>query len=143
MSLDVRVTDDRRYPNGVPSWVDTEQSDVEAAQRFYGGLFDWTFTQAMPPGVPGSYLIAALDGHDVSAIGLGDSDGGARWNTYIACDDADATAAAVRSVRWKGARSTAGRRPGRPDGDLRGPVRRGVPPLAGRTPARSTAGERA
>lgn len=83
----------RTYLPGVPCWVDTEQADVEAARDFYGGLFGWTFEDAMPPDAPGTYLIAKLGGQDVAAIGPGD--GPAAWNTYIAVDDADASAAAV------------------------------------------------
>lgn len=80
----------RTYPPGVPSWIDTEQPDVEAAATFYGGLFGWTFEEAMPPGAPGSYLIARLDGRDVAGI-TGVGDGAAAWNTYVAVDDADAS----------------------------------------------------
>jgi len=40
------------YPPGVPSWVDSEQPDVESALAFYGGLFGWTFADVMPPGAP-------------------------------------------------------------------------------------------
>jgi uncharacterized protein len=43
----------RTYPPGVPCWVDTEQPDVEAATVFYGGIFGWTYEDAMPPGAPG------------------------------------------------------------------------------------------
>ena len=50
----------------------------------------------MPPGAPGSYLIATLAGQDAAAIAPGAD--GATWNTYIACDDADITAAAVRDA---------------------------------------------
>jgi predicted enzyme related to lactoylglutathione lyase len=91
--MSVIVNDHRRYPPGVPCWVDTEQADLEAAQAFYTALLGWEFTDAMPPETPGAYLIATLDGHDVAAIGRGV--GPASWNTYIACDDADTTAAAV------------------------------------------------
>ena len=61
-------TQPRTYPEGVTSWVDLEVDDVDAAQAFYGGLFGWTFTQAMPPKVPGPYLVAQLDGQDVAGI---------------------------------------------------------------------------
>jgi predicted enzyme related to lactoylglutathione lyase len=88
------VTGARTYPHGVTCWVDTEQADVEAASDFYAALFGWTLTNAMPPGAPGSCLIAALDGLDVAAIGSSFS-GPARWNTYVAVDDADDAAAAV------------------------------------------------
>ncbi|MFF1254995.1 VOC family protein [Pseudarthrobacter sp. NPDC058329] len=80
----------RTYPQGVPSWIDTEQPDVEAATKFYGGLFGWTFEDVMPPGAPGRYLIAKLDGQDVAGLGSGGA--GAAWNTYVAVDDADAAA---------------------------------------------------
>lgn len=79
----------RTYPQGVPCWIDTEQPDVEAATEFYGGLFGWTFEDAMPPGAPGRYVIAKLDGADVGGLGSTGADAAA-WNTYIAVDDADA-----------------------------------------------------
>jgi predicted enzyme related to lactoylglutathione lyase len=88
------MTEQRTYPHGVTCWIDTEQPDLDAAGHFYAGLFGWTFTDVVPPDAPGSYLIATLDGQDVAA--LGPSAGStATWNTYIAVDDADATAAAV------------------------------------------------
>ncbi len=87
------MTEVRTYPHGVTCWVDTEQPDPDAAAAFYAGLFGWTLTDAVPPGVPGSYLVATLDGQDVAAIGPGN--GPPRWTTYVAVDDADVTAAAV------------------------------------------------
>ena len=84
----------RTYPHGVTCWIDTEQPDPAGAARFYGELFGWTLTEAMPPGAPGSYLIATLAGQDVAAIAPG-TGGPATWNTYVAVDDCDATAARV------------------------------------------------
>lgn len=95
--MTVQITDQRRYPEGVPCWVDTEQPDPQEAARFYGGLFGWTLTDAMPPGAPGTYLIATLDGHDVAAIGPTDGDR-AGWNTYVAVDDADGSARVVEEA---------------------------------------------
>ncbi|WP_104042664.1 VOC family protein [Arthrobacter sp. ZGTC412] len=89
----------RTYPQGVPSWVDTEQPDVEAATDFYGGLFGWAFEDVMPPGAPGRYLIAKLDGQDVAGLGSGGED--TAWNTYVSVDDADA---AVRRLVAAGAK---------------------------------------
>ncbi|AIY02786.1 glyoxalase/bleomycin resistance protein/dioxygenase [Arthrobacter sp. PAMC 25486] len=80
----------RIYPQGVPCWIDTEQPDVDAAAAFYGGMFGWTFENAMPPQAPGRYLIAKLNGQDVGGIASTDNGAGA-WNTYIAVDDADAS----------------------------------------------------
>ena len=84
----------RSYPEGVPSWVDVEHRDLEAAQSFYGGLLGWTFTDATPPGSPQRYVVADLDGR--AAAGIGEPPAGdeparaARWNTYIAVESADA-----------------------------------------------------
>ncbi|WP_207555820.1 VOC family protein, partial [Intrasporangium flavum] len=100
----------RTYPEGVPSWVDTEQPDVEAAMAFYGAVLGWTFVPATPPGDPFRYVIAQLDGADVAGLGgpaeppadrAGvDGDGGAAptWNTYVAVDDADAAASRVAEL---------------------------------------------
>ncbi len=101
----------RTYPRGVPSWIDTEQPDVDAAAAFYGALFGWSFVEATPSGAPSRYLIAQLDGQDAAGIGgpvateaspsppsdqPGDDPAG--WNTYIAVTDADATTARVESA---------------------------------------------
>lgn len=88
----------RTYPQGVPSWVDTEHPDPDAAAEFYGGLFGWVFEERMPPHLAGSYRIATIDGRDVGAIASATGDGPARWNTYVAVDDADVTADAVRAA---------------------------------------------
>jgi predicted enzyme related to lactoylglutathione lyase len=92
------MPDERTYPAGVPCWIDTDQPDVDAARNFYAGLFGWTFDDAMPPEVPGTYLIASLDGADVAAIGPADGSAEASWNTYIAVEDTDVVAASVREA---------------------------------------------
>jgi predicted enzyme related to lactoylglutathione lyase len=91
----------RTYPAGVTSWIDTEQPDVDAALEFYSGLFGWSFQEAMPPDAPGRYVIARLDGHDVAGIGSRDAstaDEPPAWHTYVATDDADATAARLSEL---------------------------------------------
>ena len=80
----------RTYPHGVPCWIDTEQTAPDDAARFYGELFGWTFEDAGR----GSYLIASLDSQEVAAIAPGGEGATVAWNTYIAVDDADTTAAA-------------------------------------------------
>jgi predicted enzyme related to lactoylglutathione lyase len=87
----------RTYPHGVTCWIDTEQPDPPAASRFYGGLFGWSLTEASPTGAPEPYLIASLDGLDVGAI-ASTSAAAATWNTYVAVEDAEATAAAVTAA---------------------------------------------
>jgi hypothetical protein len=91
---DVVLTDHRRYPHGVPSWVDVTQTDLAAARAFYGELFGWELTDAMPSDAAGAYLVATLDGHDAAAVAPADGSDAA-WRTYVACDDADTTASAV------------------------------------------------
>jgi uncharacterized protein len=91
------MTGPRTYPHGVTCWIDCEQPDLEAARAFYSGLFGWTLTDAMPPGAPGSYLIATLGGQDVAALAPSTDGRPAAWNTYVAVADADATAAAVQA----------------------------------------------
>ena len=56
------------YPAGVPCWIDTEQPDPAAAIAFYGGVFGWQFEDRMPPGAPGRYAVARLEGLDVAAV---------------------------------------------------------------------------
>jgi len=91
------MTVERTYPAGVTCWIDTEQPDVDAARHFYASLFGWSFADAVPPDVPGIYLIASLGGADVAAIGPPQNDAPVEWNTYIAVDEADAAAVAVRA----------------------------------------------
>jgi uncharacterized protein len=91
------MAEPRTYPHGVTCWIDTEQPDPQAAHRFYSGLFGWTLTDAVPADAPGSYLIATIDGQDVAAIGPASGDA-ATWNTYVAVDDADTSAAAVTAA---------------------------------------------
>lgn len=95
----------RRYPAGVPCWVDIECGDVERVQAFYGGLFGWTFVDATAAGSASRYVIAQLDGLDAAGIG-GHEDaaaeaGSAAWNTYVAVEDVDT---AVRRVEGAGGR---------------------------------------
>jgi predicted enzyme related to lactoylglutathione lyase len=87
------------FPAGVPSWIDTDQPDPDAAAEFYAGLFGWEFENRMPAG-PAPYLVATLDGRDVAGIGpqRPGSPPTAAWNTYIGVDDADLSAAKVRDA---------------------------------------------
>ncbi|WP_068270522.1 VOC family protein [Aldersonia kunmingensis] len=87
------MSNSRTYPQGVPSWIDVEPDDVEAAKAFYGGLFGWEFTQATPPDASYRYFIARVSGEDAAGIGGPAEPTGAAttapWQTYIAVDNAD------------------------------------------------------
>lgn len=87
----------KEYAPGTPNWVDLQTTDQDAAKRFYGQLFGWTFND-MPMGDAGGavYSMAQLNGHDVAAIApLGDQAAAGvppHWNSYVAVADADQTA---------------------------------------------------
>lgn len=96
-------TTPRTYPHGVPSWIDLETEDVDAALGFYGDLFAWRFTEKLPPGAPGRYVVASLDGTEATAVAAiatpsAGYDGEAAWHTYLAVDDVDAAAVRVAEL---------------------------------------------
>ena len=122
------------YPAGVPCWVDTSQPDVEAARRFYGGLFGWEFEERMP----GQYHVVATlgrarrGGHVAAGRREGDLEhlhpGRQRRR-----DDRRRDAA-----RRQGDRAAVRRARRRPHVGDRGPDRRGLLHLAGaRVPRRA------
>ena len=88
------------YIPGVPCWVDTSQSDPEAAVEFYGDLFGWELENALPPDSPGKYFIARIRGGDVAAVGSIPEGAPtmALWNTYVWVESADDAAAKVRDA---------------------------------------------
>ncbi|KRF16815.1 hypothetical protein ASG90_09970 [Nocardioides sp. Soil797] len=86
-----------RYIAGVPCWIDLTPPDVDAAMSFYGGLFGWEFEERTPPGAPGRYAYARIDGETVGAIGSDQAESSA-WNSYIWVDDADAAIERVQAA---------------------------------------------
>ena len=85
------------FPPGVPCWVDTQQPDRDAALRFYGAVFGWSFENHLQRG-DRAYDLARLDGRVVAAIGSGPSDTTATWTTYIGVDDIEAAVANVAAA---------------------------------------------
>ena len=61
------------YPAGVPCWINLSPPDPAAAVAFDGGLFGWTLENRVPPGAPGEYHVATLDGRTIAV--LADSQG--------------------------------------------------------------------
>jgi len=80
------------YVPGTPCWIDVASDDLDASAAFYGSLFGWDAT-VMPDG--GGYTMFLQDGKAVAAAGRHEGGGPVAWSTYIASDDADATAAKV------------------------------------------------
>jgi uncharacterized protein len=89
------VTRDSRWPAGTPCWVDVSVDDVPKAVAFYEALFGWDVQVGGPEA--GGYAIAHKDGRIVAGIGpkMGPAEAPAAWTTYLATDDADATAAKI------------------------------------------------
>jgi hypothetical protein len=82
------------YQAGTPSWIDLSATDVDAAADFYASLFGWTVQPSVPEA--GGYRIAELRGKAVAGVGPQMQPGmPPNWATYIATDDAEATAKAV------------------------------------------------
>ncbi len=92
------VTRDTPWPAGTPCWVDLGVGDITKAIAFYSAQFGWDIEQGGPE--TGGYSLALLDGRTVAGIGpkIGPPEAPSAWTTYIATEDADATAAKVKGA---------------------------------------------
>jgi predicted enzyme related to lactoylglutathione lyase len=86
----------QRYDAGVPSWVDIGVPDPQVAADFYGELFGWDLPEG--PEEAGGYRLATVRDHRVAGVGVQQNPGPPVWATYVATDDADATAAKVEGA---------------------------------------------
>ncbi|MET9646404.1 VOC family protein [Streptomyces syringium] len=86
-----------RHTPGTPCWTSLLVHDLEAIQDFYSGLFGWSYYSPGPRQL-GPYVRATIDGRDVAGIGelLPDRRLSTTWTTYLASDDADASAEWIR-----------------------------------------------
>ncbi|WP_177153911.1 VOC family protein [Streptomyces sp. 2131.1] len=86
----------RRTP-GTPCWVSLIVHGLRTTQNFYAELFGWEFGPG--PEQLGPYVRALIDGQEVAGIGQLPPDRHLpiAWTTYLATDDADHTAEAVRA----------------------------------------------
>jgi len=70
-------------------WADLVTPDVEAAKRFYGGLFGWTFRD--PEAGPKDYTLALLQGQPVAGLVRRSEQPGERhqpsWLTFLSVRD--------------------------------------------------------
>ncbi len=90
-------TRDESWPTGTPNWVDMSADDTAAAAAFYAELFGWQVDS--PTDDAQGYAIATLKDRPVAGIGPKPApEMPANWSTYIATDDADATAEAIKSA---------------------------------------------
>lgn len=90
-------TRDQAWPTGTPSWVDLSADDTAAAAQFYSDLFGWRVDP--PTEDSGGYAIATKGDSPVAGIGPKPMpEMPSNWATYIATDDADATAEAIKAA---------------------------------------------
>jgi predicted enzyme related to lactoylglutathione lyase len=84
------------FPPGVPCWVDVTVPDPPAAAAFYAGVFGWELEET----VPGRAFVGRLRGLEVAGVSsqFTGAPPAPAWNTYIAVEDADASAARVASA---------------------------------------------
>jgi predicted enzyme related to lactoylglutathione lyase len=87
-------------PEGTFLWNELMTTDVEAAKGFYGEVFGWTASDT-DMGEAGTYTVFNRGG-ETSAAGCMATPPGAEapphWNTYVATDDVDATAAKAKEL---------------------------------------------
>jgi predicted enzyme related to lactoylglutathione lyase len=83
---------------GRPVWHDLVTNDLDAAKRFYGGLFGWTFQDFEVKA--GQYALASLDGKPVAGIlRVKKRDVNvSQWVTYFSVADVDAAAKAGKDA---------------------------------------------
>ena len=75
------------YAPGTFCWADLSSTDAEASRRFLAGLFGWEFQGP----------IATLRGVPVAAVNQQDMHE-AEWNSYVAVESADASAARAEEL---------------------------------------------
>lgn len=90
----------RTCPSGVPNRVDVEQADLEAACRFYSGLFGWTFQDVVLVAGEPAYRVATLGGQDAIAwLGpLESRQAAPHWHVTFTVADRDASVAAAERL---------------------------------------------
>ena len=86
------------WPTGTPAWVDLMVPDLDTARRFYSALFGWELTGQGDPATEMVYITATKAGSAAAGIGSvppGEVPPPARWTTYLATSDIEATTAAA------------------------------------------------
>jgi uncharacterized protein len=82
------------HKHGTFSWMELGTTDAEAAKRFYGGLFNWTF-EDLPAGPDMTYSMASLGGKHVGALYKMGGEMAPHWSSYITVDNVDEAAKKV------------------------------------------------
>ena len=88
---------------GALAWTELYTHDVEAAARFYGGLFGWKADAAATPD-GGEYTVFDLDGQPAAGMMAIREEWGempANWSIYLAVEDLEESLALVESKGGK------------------------------------------
>ena len=83
---------------GTFCWTDLAAPDMDAAERFYSGLFGWASEPAGDPEETGGYTFFKLDGKRVAGYGPPGPGEPPSWRPYVAVGSADHAAAGVRDA---------------------------------------------
>ena len=90
------MTEITEYGSGTPCWLDLWTPDRPAAMDFYASVFGWDYVVA--PEEQHFYTMAKVRGLDAAGLVTppGNPDAPTVWFVYLATDDIDATAAAIK-----------------------------------------------
>ncbi|HWM63433.1 MAG TPA: VOC family protein [Solirubrobacterales bacterium] len=87
------------YEPGTPCWIDLGTPDQDAAAEFYGALFGWSVEADENAEETGGYRVATLRDKAIGGVmKLMEEGQPPSWSTYIAVEDADATAAKAKEA---------------------------------------------
>jgi len=78
---------------GAVSWTELATSDPEAAKKFYGSLFGWTFQTMEMPGM--QYHVASVAGRQFGGVMKMPADKASMppiWISYVTVENVDETA---------------------------------------------------
>jgi uncharacterized protein len=94
-----------QHKPGTFCWIELATTDTDAAKRFYGALFGWTF-EDMPAGPDMTYTMVSLDKRHVGALYKMNAEMVAakvptHWASYVSVEDVDATVKTVQASGGK------------------------------------------
>jgi predicted enzyme related to lactoylglutathione lyase len=79
---------------GSPCWIELDSPNLEAAKRFYGGLFGWEFEEQVP-----EYAFCQVGGRNVAGFGaLMGEEVTSAWIPYFQVRDCEATTRTIEQA---------------------------------------------
>src|SRR5262249_28837560 len=88
--------------HGAVSWTELITSDAEAAKKFYGALFGWTFTLFPNPEM--QYNVINVGGQQIGGIMKAPAKAGnmpPAWTSYVTVENVDQTAKNAKELGAK------------------------------------------